>query len=415
MYPTTTHTRPTDSSRATSRPLGWLAPTPPASHLVYSGRNPEERSTAGGLLVSASDRGNRGETNGNNHQDQPLPDSVPPALTNSEDTAAASHERRAAMESSAFNHQPVMLDEVVELFASVPSGVVIDATLGGGGHAQALLEAHPNLRLLGIDQDEVALAAAGERLGKFGDRVQTVHGRFDQLEELFHRLEPWHNQVDAVGVLFDLGVSSPQLDVAERGFSYRSEGPLDMRMNPSQSLNAEVVVNTYSLGELTSVLARFGEDRHARRVAQAIVAARPITSTTELAEIVKYAIPAPARRRGGHPATRTFQAIRIEVNAELDILASSLRQAIEVLRSGGRCAVLSYHSGEDRIVKREFLNAESGGCQCPPGLPCVCGAEPEVRILRRGGWTPSAVELERNHRAASARLRAVEKLERGHA
>jgi 16S rRNA (cytosine1402-N4)-methyltransferase len=212
------------------------------------------------------------------------------------------------------------------------------------------------------------------------------------------------------GVLFDLGVSSPQLDRAERGFSYRGDGPLDMRMDQRQPTTAADVVNTYDERRLAQVLADFGDERYARRVARAIVAARPLHRTVQLAEVVREAIPAPARRRGGHPARRTFQALRIEVNHELDVLGPALDQAVDALVPGGRCVVLAYHSGEDRIVKDRFRTAATGGCTCPPGLPCACGARPTVRLLSRGARKPTPIEVARNHRAESARLRAVEKL-----
>ncbi len=211
-------------------------------------------------------------------------------------------------------------------------------------------------------------------------------------------------------MLFDLGVSSPQLDRPERGFSYRHDGPLDMRMDQRQARTAADVVNRYDEGELARVLAEYGDERFARRIARAIIAARPLSRTTELAEVVRSAIPAPARRRGGDPARRTFQALRIEVNGELDALGPALDAAVDELVPAGRCVVLAYHSGEDRIVKDRFRQAETGGCTCPPNLPCVCGAQPSVRLLTRGARKPSPAEVARNHRAQSARLRAVEKL-----
>ncbi|QGG95553.1 16S rRNA (cytosine(1402)-N(4))-methyltransferase RsmH [Actinomarinicola tropica] len=307
-----------------------------------------------------------------------------------------------------FAHRPVMLDEIVALVAEVPAGVYVDATLGGAGHAAAILRSRPDLRLVGLDQDDTAVEAARSSLADLGDRAVVRRRRFDELADAV-RAELADGE-PVVAVLFDLGVSSPQLDQAARGFSYRQKGPLDMRMDRRRSLTADEVVNTYDEERLRRVLVAHGEDRHARRIARAIVAARPLRTTTQLAEVVRDAIPAPARRRGGHPATRTFQAIRIEVNQELAVLPDAVDQAIEVLAPGGRCLALTFHSGEDRIVKQRFLHAESGGCTCPPGLPCVCGATPSVRLLRRGGWTPSAAEQEGNPRSASARLRAVEKL-----
>ena len=307
-----------------------------------------------------------------------------------------------------FHHQPVMVDEITALFAAVPPGLVVDATLGGGGHTRALLIAHPHLRVVGIDQDEVARAASASVAEEFPGRLVIVAARFDQLRQVAAA----HAAGDpVVGVLFDLGVSSPQLDRADRGFSYRQDGTLDMRMNRSIGRTAADVVNTYDERELAAVLRDFGDERFAGRIARAIVAARPFTSTVELAEIVRTAIPAAARRTGGHPAKRTFQAIRIEVNRELDILPGSIDQGIDVLAPGGRIAVLSYHSGEDRIVKDRLRQAETGGCVCPPGLPCGCGAEHRVRLLKRGGWTATPDEMARNRRAESARLRAAERLD----
>jgi 16S rRNA (cytosine1402-N4)-methyltransferase len=310
-----------------------------------------------------------------------------------------------------FAHRPVMRDEVVEAFAEVPEGWLVDATLGGAGHTAALLDAHPHLSVLGLDQDPVALAASGERLARFGRRARSARSRFDHLDEVVDaELGP---DTSLSGVLFDLGVSSPQLDVADRGFSYRGEGPLDMRMDPDSPLTAADVVNDYPERRLAEVLRTYGDERFAARIASAVVAARPITSTVQLADVVRDAIPAPARRRGGHPAKRTFQAVRIEVNAELDILPDAIDQAIGRLAPGGRIAVLAYHSGEDRIVKERLREAETGGCTCPPGLPCVCGAVPLVRLVRRGARKPSAVEVEANPRAESARLRVAERLETG--
>jgi 16S rRNA (cytosine1402-N4)-methyltransferase len=309
-------------------------------------------------------------------------------------------------EPQGFEHRPVMVDEIVALFEPVPAGLVLDATVGGGGHASAVLDSRPDLVLLGLDQDADAVAAATSRLAPFGDRATIRHARFDELTEVVAEL----GGLDVVGVLFDLGVSSPQLDRTDRGFSYRNDAPLDMRMDRRSARSAADVVNTYPEADLARVLRTYGDERYARAIARAVVAARPLRTTTELAEVVREAIPAPARRRGGHPATRSFQAIRIEVNQELAILPDAIDQAVTLLVPGGRCAVLTYHSGEDRIVKERFLVAESGGCTCPPHLPCVCGAVPKVRILRRGGWTPRPVEIEANRRAESARLRAVERL-----
>jgi 16S rRNA (cytosine1402-N4)-methyltransferase len=298
-----------------------------------------------------------------------------------------------------------MVDEVVELLKVVPPGVVVDATVGGGGHARALLDAAPHLSVLGLDQDPDAVRAAADALRRYGDRARVVAGRFDQLEQLLDD----RGAGPFSGALFDLGVSSPQLDTAGRGFSYRHAGPLDMRMDPARPYSARELVNQWSVEDLTRLFAENGEARFARRIARAIVAARPLTTTTELAGVIRDAIPAAARRTGGHPARRVFQAIRIAVNEELAILPGAIDAALRRLVVGGRCVILSYHSGEDRIVKERFLAAATGGCVCPPGLPCVCGAQPWTRLLNRGARRPSPAEIERNPRAESARLRAVER------
>jgi len=304
-----------------------------------------------------------------------------------------------------FSHDPVMLAEITSLFADVPAGTIVDATFGGGGHSESLLESRPDLTIVGVDQDAEALAAATKRLDRFGDRVRTIHRRFDQLGEALNEY-----QIDDVsGVLFDLGVSSPQLDRADRGFSYRNDGQLDMRMDTDQQWSAADIINGYDERELASVIRRYGDERFSGRIAAAICAARPIQTTTELAAVVTSAIPAPARRTGGHPAKRTFQAIRIEVNAELDVLPGAIDQAVEATVPGGRIAVLSYHSGEDRIVKERFALA-AGACECPDELPCVCGAIQTVRIVRGISKRPSKAEQETNRRARSALLRAVEKI-----
>jgi 16S rRNA (cytosine1402-N4)-methyltransferase len=308
--------------------------------------------------------------------------------------------------SERFEHSPVMVTTIVEIFASVPPGWVLDATLGGAGHATALLEAHPHISILGLDRDGDALAVARERLAVFGDRVRTAHTRFDHLDDVMEALA-----IPALsGALFDLGVSSPQLDRAERGFSYRNEAPLDMRMDQREEWTANDIVNGYDEPRLARVIRVHGDERFANRIARAIVAARPIETTTRLAEVVVTAIPAAARRTGGHPAKRTFQALRIELNAELAVLPIALDAAIVHTVPGGRIAVLSYHSGEDRIVKERMREAETGGCACPPELPCVCDAVQTVRIVRGVPKAPAADERESNPRARSARLRIVEKI-----
>ena len=305
-----------------------------------------------------------------------------------------------------FHHQPVMASEIVAVFATVPAGIILDATLGGGGHSELILDAYPSLGILGIDRDETALAAATQRLARFGDRFTAVHSRFDHLRTAMNAARIDHLS----GALFDLGVSSPQLDRADRGFSYRLDAPLDMRMDTSQAWSGDDVVNGYTEAELTRVLFENGDERFAPRIARAIIANRPIESTAVLAGIIVAAIPAAARRTGGHPAKRSFQAIRIEVNRELEILPDAIDEAIGATVVGGRIAVLSYHSGEDRIVKERFRSAETGDCICPPNLPCVCGALRTVRVVRRVPRTPTTEEVAGNRRAASARLRVVERI-----
>jgi 16S rRNA (cytosine1402-N4)-methyltransferase len=299
-----------------------------------------------------------------------------------------------------------MLQEVTRLLIPVPDGVVLDATVGGGGHAAALLEARPGLQVVGLDQDPSAVAAAEVALATFERRAHLERARFDRFGEVLDHLGVGRLS----GALFDLGVSSPQFDWPERGFSYRSDGPLDMRMDPAQPGTAADVLNQSSEGELARLFAANGEVRFARRIARAIIAARPLLTTRQLADVVRAAVPAPARRTGGHPARRIFQAIRIAVNDELLILPPVLDATLHRLAPAGRCVVLAYHSGEDRIVKERFRAAATGGCVCPPGLPCTCGAVPLARLLFRGARKPSAEEVAANPRAESARLRAVERL-----
>jgi 16S rRNA (cytosine1402-N4)-methyltransferase len=305
----------------------------------------------------------------------------------------------------AFQHLPVMVAEVTDLLGAVPTGLVVDATVGGGGHARALLTARPDLRLLGIDRDPAAVAAAGAALEPFGDRVRIMQSGFEQVADIVGNEE-------IVAILFDLGVSSPQLDRPVRGFSYWADAaPLDMRMDSVQTLTAAVVLNEYSEGDLAALIARNGEERYARRIAAEIVAARPLATTGDLVDAVKRGIPAAARRRGGHPARRTFQAIRMEVNRELPSLAAGLDESVHLLKPEGRIAVLAYHSLEDRMVKERFADwsrTEEPG-YVPTGLPRA-SRNPLTRLLTRRPLRPSAAELEKNPRAASALLRAVERL-----
>lgn len=307
---------------------------------------------------------------------------------------------------SSFTHVPVMLDEVVASFAPVPAGVVLDGTAGGGGHAAALLAALPRLQVVALDQDPDAVAAATAALAPFGPRATVVRARFDRFAAVLDGL----GVGVLAGALLDLGVSSPQLDRQERGFSYRADGPLDMRMDPDGPVRAADIVNGWEPAELARLFAANGEARFARRIAAAVVAARPLATTGELAEVVRAAIPAAARRTGGHPARRVFQALRVAVNDELGPLAGTLDGLIERLTPGGRLVVLAYHSGEDRIVKDRLRVAATGGCTCPPGLPCGCGAVPTARLVTRGARRPSDAELAANRRAESARLRVAERL-----
>ncbi|HET7406587.1 MAG TPA: 16S rRNA (cytosine(1402)-N(4))-methyltransferase RsmH [Mycobacteriales bacterium] len=308
-------------------------------------------------------------------------------------------------------HVPVMLDRVVALLAPALEGrpaVVVDATLGLGGHAEALLSRHPALRLVGLDRDPQALQLSGDRLSPYEERITLVHAVYDELPAVLSRLGL--ERVD--GVLFDLGVSSLQLDEAERGFAYAVEAPLDMRMDPTRGRTAADVVNGYTVERLTAVLRDYGEERFARRIAEAIVRERdrtPLHSSQRLAELVREAVPAATRRTGGHPAKRTFQALRVEVNDELGALARALPAAVAALRVGGRIVVLSYQSLEDRLVKR-VLRAGSTST-APADLPVEPEwAAPQLRLLTRGAETPSDAELADNPRAASARLRAAERI-----
>ena len=304
-----------------------------------------------------------------------------------------------------FSHDPVMVREITELFANVPDGVVLDATLGGAGHTTAILDAHPGLRVLGLDRDPAALEASRIRLAPYGDRAMLQHRRFDDLDAAMSEAG-----IDELsGALFDLGVSSHQFDSGERGFSYRHDAPLDLRMDTTESTTAADVVNQASEGEIAHLLREFSDEKFAGRIARAIVAARPIHTTAELADIVASAIPAPTRRRGGHPAKRTFQALRISLNKELEILPNAIDSAVRRTRSGGRVAVLSYHSGEDRIIKARFKQHATGGCECPNNLPCGCGATSTVRLVRVAS-KPNAEEQISNPRSTSARLRVVEVL-----
>lgn len=305
-------------------------------------------------------------------------------------------------QAESFSHVPVMLEAVLGWLAPVPPGRVLDATVGGAGHARAILRTHPHLSLLGLDRDRLAVRVASERLAEFGARAQVLHARFDDFDAARRACGAADGEPFCSAVLFDLGVSSAQFDLVERGFSYRHDAPLDMRMDTSAGQTAADVVNTYTQSALVRLLKVYADERFASRIARSIIASRPVGSTAQLAEIVTAAIPAATRRTGGHPAKRTFQALRIEVNDELRVLESALDAALDALVPGGRCIVLSYHSGEDRIVKDRFRLAETGGCTCPFGLPCVCGALPRGRMVHRGVIRPQEAEISANPRAASA-------------
>jgi 16S rRNA (cytosine1402-N4)-methyltransferase len=312
------------------------------------------------------------------------------------------------------SHVPVLLDRVVALVAPAlqqPGSVMVDATLGLGGHTEAVLERCPQARVVGIDRDTHALERSRERLAPYGERVTFVHAVYDQIGEVL--AEQGLDHVD--GVLFDLGVSSMQLDVRERGFAYAEDAPLDMRMNDTTGPTAADVLNEYSVEELARILKEYGEERFARRIAESVVRERakePFTGSARLVELIRDAIPAPARRTGGHPAKRTFQALRIEVNDELSVLRRALPAAIEAIGVGGRVVVMSYHSLEDRLTKQAF--AEVTRSTVPPDLPFVPeGSEPPLRLLTRGAEKATAAEIEQNPRAASVRLRAVERVRGG--
>ena len=308
-------------------------------------------------------------------------------------------------------HLPVMTDRVVALLAPAlqpPGAILLDATLGRAGHASALLSQLPGLALIGVDADDAAIEASRARLAPYAGRVTLVRARYDAIGEILAGLG--HPSVQ--GILFDLGVSSPQLDDPSRGFAYSHDAPLDMRMDQSGPLTAADVLNTYPAAQLARVLREYGEERFARRIADAVVRERaktPLTSTLRLSEIVRDSIPAPARRTGGHPAKRTFQALRIEVNGELEALRAALPAALAAVAVGGRIVVLAYHSLEDRMVKQALTAAAAD--TTPPGLPVqLAAARPRFRLLTRGAEKPTAAELAANPRAASARLRAAERV-----
>ena len=307
-----------------------------------------------------------------------------------------------------FRHKSVLLEETIQGLQIKPNGIYLDGTLGGGGHSSRILVQLAGGKLIGIDQDEEALEAAGRRLAEYGNAAVLIRDNYCNAARVVRELG-----IDGVdGIVLDLGVSSWQLDNAERGFSYKYDTPLDMRMDRRQSLSAKEIVNGYSEAELTRILKEYGEEPFARNIARRIVAARadgPIETTGELNELIKAAIPAKMRANGGHPSKRTFQAIRIECNHELDVLKNSLDDLIGLLNPGGRFCIITFHSLEDRIVKNAFRRHENP-CTCPPEFPvCVCGKKPDGKVITKKPILPSAEEAEENSRSKSAKLRIFEK------
>lgn len=308
----------------------------------------------------------------------------------------------------AFKHISVLLEETIEQLNIKPEGIYVDGTLGGGGHSYEIAKRLTTGRLIGIDQDEAAIKAAGARLADFGDRVTIVRSNYSNMKQVLKDLSI--NRVD--GILLDLGVSSYQLDTPERGFSYKEDAPLDMRMDTRNELTAKDIVNNYSEMELFHIIRDYGEDNFAKNIAKHIVRRReekPLETTFELIDAIKAAIPMKIRMAGGHPAKRTFQAIRIELNRELEVLRETLSDMIELLEPEGRLCIITFHSLEDRIVKVSFKQSENP-CTCPPNFPvCVCGKKPKGKVISRKPILPSEEELENNSRSKSAKLRVFEK------
>ena len=312
------------------------------------------------------------------------------------------------MEGQVFSHVSVLLQECMDALCIKPDGIYIDGTAGGGGHSSEIASHLDTGKLIALDRDMSAVQAAGARLEKYGERAQVVHSNFSEMAQVCRQLG-----IEGVdGVLLDLGVSSYQLDTADRGFSYMADAPLDMRMNREDTLDAYTVVNTYTEQQLKKIIYDYGEERFAPRIAQRIVQERekqPIRTTGELVNIIKAAMPAAAKEGGHHPAKRTFQAIRIEVNGELSVIEPTIRDAVSLLKPGGRIAIITFHSLEDRLVKQTFASLASG-CTCPRDFPvCVCGKKPLVDIISRKPIWPGAQELEVNPRSRSAKLRVAQK------
>lgn len=312
--------------------------------------------------------------------------------------------------SEAFSHIPVLLNEVLAYLAPERGGIFVDGTLGGGGHAEAVLSRLPQTgSLIGIDRDWEAVHAAGDRLASYGSRFTALHGNFFDMRALLAE----QGVTSVNGILLDLGVSSHQLDKQERGFSYKSDAPLDMRMDQSAGLSAKDVVNTYPESELTRIFFEYGEERFSRKIAEKICRTReqyPIETTLQLAQLVREAIPGKYRNEPQHPARRTFQALRIEVNGELRGLNQAVEDACDLLQKGGRLCIITFHSLEDRIVKQAFRRFENP-CTCPPSAPiCICGKEPKAKILTKKPLTASEEEEAQNSRSTSAKLRSIEKI-----
>lgn len=310
---------------------------------------------------------------------------------------------------SPFHHVSVLLEECIDALNIRPDGIYVDGTLGGAGHSTRIAQKLTTGRLIGIDRDRVALEAAGERLQPYGDRVTLVHANFCQMQQVLNE-----RNIDGVdGILLDLGVSSPQLDDGARGFSYMADAPLDMRMNRDDALTAHTIVNTWPQEELKRILYTYGEERYAPQIAAAICRRReenPIETTLQLVDVIRAAMPSAALREKQHPAKRSFQAIRIAVNDELGAVEQVMKQAVSLLNPGGRLAVITFHSLEDRVVKQAMAEAAKG-CTCPPEFPvCVCGKKPQVRLVNRKPIQSGETELQENPRVRSAKLRVCEKI-----
>jgi 16S rRNA (cytosine1402-N4)-methyltransferase len=306
-----------------------------------------------------------------------------------------------------FEHISVLLNETVDYLNCKSNSIILDGTLGGGGHSFEILNRiQPNGHLIGIDQDPAAIQAATEKLKLFNGKFTLVHNNFSDMQEALTQTA--YSKVD--GIVLDIGVSSHQFDTDYRGFSYKYDAPLDMRMNPEATITAADIVNDRSEQEIADIIKNYGEERWAARIAKFIVMERPIKTTFELVSVIKKAIPAAARKDGPHPARKTFQALRIEVNQELEVLKQGIQQGVEILHKGGRFCIITFHSLEDRIVKNEFRRLQNP-CTCPSDFPvCVCNKEPKIKIITRRPVTPSDEECEQNNRARSAKLRVCEKI-----